>query len=41
MSIKRRGEINRHKMQFVGANIKLIFVVTSGKGGVGKTTYVR
>lgn len=36
-----RGEINRHKMQFVGANMAKaarIVVVTSGKGGVGKTT---
>ena len=36
-----RGDTNRHKMQFVGASMaKLarIVVVTSGKGGVGKTT---
>lgn len=36
-----RGDTNRHKMQFVGASMAKaarIVVVTSGKGGVGKTT---
>ncbi len=36
-----RGDTNRHKMQFVGASmakVARIVVVTSGKGGVGKTT---
>ena len=36
-----RGDTNRHKMQSVGANMAKaarIVVVTSGKGGVGKTT---